>query len=237
MDNLNIRKALMIGSIGRPLPSRYSRTARCPPTASSPRLSTPGPGDQTFREANGDLVPKDVSSARQYWEKGVEELGGEEPELTLLHNDKSLARDIATYLQDQYKKNLGVTFDVQIVTFDAALEKVPNEDYQISFVYGWIGDYNDPMTFMDLYLSDSPNNNSNFKNEEYDRLIREAQTTSDLDLRMQNMLKAERILIEQAATVPIYYQSFAGVQKPYFKNYAYHSFGGTDWKYARIEGE
>ena len=237
LDNLNIRKALMIGIDRQALTEQILQDGSLPAYGFVPPAIHPGPGDQTFREANGDLVPKDVSSARQYWEKGVEELGGEEPELTLLHNDDSLARDIATYLQDQYKKNLGVTFDVQIVTFDAALAKVPDEDYQISYAYGWIGDYDDPMTFMDLYLSDSPNNNSNFKNEEYDRLIREAQTTSDLELRMQNMLKAERILIEQAATVPIYFQSFAGVQKPYFKNFAYHSFGGTDWKYARIEGE
>jgi hypothetical protein len=52
---------------------------------------------------------------------------------------------------------------------------------------------------------------------------------------MQNMLKAEQILIEQAATVPVYFAVFAGVRKPYFKHYGYHSFGGTDWKYARIE--
>jgi oligopeptide transport system substrate-binding protein len=91
------------------------------------------------------------------------------------------------------------------------------------------------MTFMDLYLSDSPFNNSFFEDEEYDRLIKEAQTTSDLDKRMQNMLKAEQILIDQAATVPVYFQVWAGLQKSYFKGYAPHSFGGNDWKYSRIE--
>jgi oligopeptide transport system substrate-binding protein len=235
LDNLNIRKALMIGIDRQALTDQILQDGSLPAYGFVPPAIHPGPGDQTFREANGDLVSEDVSSARQYWEKGVEELGGEAPELTMLFGDSSLARDIATYLQDQYKTNLGADLDVQIATFDATLEKVPNEDYQVSYAYGWIGDYDDPMTFMDLYLSDSPNNNSNFKSEEFDRLIKEAQTTSDLELRMQNMLKAERILIEQAATVPLYFEAFAGVQKPYFKNYAYHSFGGTDWKYARIE--
>ena len=126
---------------------------------------------------------------------------------------------MATYMKDQYKKNLGADLDVEIVTFDAALDRVDAEDYQINYSFGWIGDYDDPMTFMDLYLSDSPFNNSFFENEEYDRLIKEAQTTSDLQLRMQNMLKAERILIEQAATVPVYFAVFAGVRKPYFKGY------------------
>ena len=235
LDNLNIRKALMIGFDREDLTNDILQDGSLPAYGFVPPAINPGPGNQSFREANGDLVPKDVSSARQFWEKGVEELGGEEPKLTMLFDDSSTGRDLATYIQDQYKKNLGADLGVQILTFAAALDKVDAEDYEISYAYGWIGDYDDPMTFMDCYLSDSPNNNSYFESEEYDRLIREAQTTSDLQKRMQNMLKAERILIEQAATVPVYFQALAGLQKPEFKDYAYHSFGGSDWKYIRIE--
>ncbi len=237
LDNLNIRKAIMIGFDREALTKNILQDGSLPAYGYVPPAITPGPGNQTFREANGDLVPKDVSSARQFWEKGVEELGGQEPKLTMLFNDDTLQRDMATYMQDQYKKNLGADFEVEVVTFDAALDRVDAEDYQINYSFGWIADYNDPMTFMDLYLSDSPFNNSFFENEEYDRLIREAQTTSDLQKRMQNMLEAERILIEQAGTVPVYFAVFAGVKKPYFKDYGYHAFGGTDWKYARIEGK
>jgi oligopeptide transport system substrate-binding protein len=237
LDNLNIRKALMIGIDREALTKQILADGSLPAYGFVPPAIHPGPGNQTFREANGDLVPKDVSSARQYWEKGVEELGGQEPKLTMLFGDDSVNRDIATYVQDQYKQNLGANLDVQILTFDASLDRVDQEDYEISYAFGWIGDYDDPMTFMDLYLSNSPFNNSFFENAEYDRLIEEAQTTSDLELRMQNMLKAERILIDQAGTVPLYFQVLAGVQKPYFKDYAFHSFGGTDWKYARIESK
>ena len=236
LENINIRKALMIGFDREALTKQILQDGSLPGYGFVPPAITPGPGNQTFREANGDLVPKDVSSARQFWEKGVEEVG-EEPQYTMLFSDETISRDLATYIQDQYKKNLGADFEVEIVTFDAALTRVDEEDYEVSYAFGWIGDYDDPMTFMDLYLSDSPFNNSFFENAEYDRLIKEAQTTSDLQLRMQNMLKAEQILIEQAGTVPLYFQVYAGVQKPYFKNFAYHSFGGTDWKYARIEGK
>jgi oligopeptide transport system substrate-binding protein len=237
LDNLNIRKALMIGFDREALTDNILQDGSLPAYGFVPPAINPGPGNQTFREANGDLVPKDVSSAREFWEKGVEELGGQEPKLTMLFGDDSVGRDMATYIQDQYRENLGANFDVQIVTFDAALDKVDAEDYQISYAFGWIGDYDDPMTFMDLYLSDSPFNNSFFENEEYDRLIREAQTTSDLQKRMQNMLEAERILIEQAGTVPVYFGALTGVQKDYLKDYAPHSFGGNDWKYSRIEGK
>jgi oligopeptide transport system substrate-binding protein len=56
--------------------------------------------------------------------EGVEEIGGQAPKLTMLFSDDSLQRDIATYMQDQYKKNLGADFDVEVVTFDAALDRV-----------------------------------------------------------------------------------------------------------------
>ncbi len=237
LDNINIRKALMIGFDREGLTDQILQNGSVPAYGYVPPAISPGPGNQTFREANGDLVPKDVKSARSLWEKGVEELGGQAPKLTMLFSDDSLQRDIATYLQDQYKKNLGADLDVEVVTFDAALDKVDAEDYQINYSFGWIGDYDDPMTFLDLFLSDSPFNNSFFENEEYDRLIRGAQTESDIDKRMQMMLEAERILIEEAGTVPVYYFAVSGVQKPYFQDYAPHAFGGDDYKYASIEGK
>lgn len=237
LDNLNIRKAIMIGFDREALTQQVLQDGSLPAYGFVPPAISPGPGDQTFREANGDLVPKDVESARQFWEKGVEELGGQEPKLSMLFGDDSLSRDLATFMQDQYKKYLGVEFGVETVTFNTALERVDAEDYEINYSFGWIGDYDDPMTFMDLYLSDSPFNNSFFENEEYDRLIKEAQTTSDLDKRMQNMLEAERILIEEAGTVPVYFQVWAGLQQSYLKGYAPHSFGGNDWKYTQIKGK
>ena len=236
LDNLNIRKALMIGFDREALTDKVLQDGSVPAYGFVPPAISPGPGNQTFRQANGDLVPKDVDSARAMWEKGVEEVG-EEPKLTALFGDDSAGRDIATFMKDQYKKNLGFDLGVEIVTFDAALDRVDAEDYQINYSFGWIGDYDDPMTFMDLYLSDSPFNNSFFENEEYDRLIKEAQTTSDLQLRMQNMLKAERILIAQAGTVPVFYNAVSGLIKPYFKGYTPHPFGGDDYKYATIEGK
>jgi oligopeptide transport system substrate-binding protein len=237
LDNINIRKALMIGFDRAGLTDQILQDGSVPAYGYVPSAITPGPGDQSFREANGDLVPKDVGSARALWEKGVEELGGQAPKLTMLFSDDSSQRDMATYMQDQYKKNLGADLEVEVVTFDAALDRVDAEDYQINYAFGWIGDYDDPMTFLDLFLSDSPFNNSFFENKRYDELIKGAQTESDTDKRMQMMLEAEKILIEEAGTVPVFFAAVAGVKKPYFKGYTPHSFGGDDYKYASIEGK
>lgn len=236
LENINIRKALMTGFDREGLTEQILQDGSVPAYGYVPPAIAPGPGNQTFREANGDLVPDDVGAARALWETGVEELG-EAPKLTMLFSDDSSQRDMATYMQDQYKKNLGADLDVEVVTFDAALDRVDAEDYQINYAFGWIGDYDDPMTFLDLFLSDSAFNNSFFENDEYDQLIKGAQTESNIDQRMQMMLDAEKVLIDEAGCVPVYFAAVAGVKKGYFKGYTPHSFGGDDYKYASIEGK
>ena len=66
-------------------------------------------------------------------------------------------------------------------------------EFQIG-LYGWIADYNDPMTFLDLFLSDSEFNDPSYENERYDQLIKDAQTETDEQVRMDNLIEAERLL-------------------------------------------
>ena len=237
LSNLNIRKALMIGFDKKVLAEQILADGSEPAYALVPPAITPGPGNQTFREANGDLVPKDPSEGRQFWEQGVEELG-QTPKITPLFGDDSISRDVATFMQDQYKENLGLDVEVQVLPFEAGLDRVDKQDYQISFVSGWGADYNDPMTFLDLFLSSSPIYKTGFKNERYDELITSAKSETDQAKRMQMMLEAERILFEEAVLVPEYYRTRAFLKKPYFKGFVSHLFGGDPGlKYAYIEGK
>jgi oligopeptide transport system substrate-binding protein len=79
---------------------------------------------------------------------------------------------------------------------------------------GWIGDYNDPMTFFDMWLSDSSQNNTNFNNPEYDKLIRDAKATGDQKVRMANMHKAEQIFMDEVPAIPIYYYVSIFLENP-----------------------
>jgi oligopeptide transport system substrate-binding protein len=235
LANLNIRKALMTGFDRKTLTEQILADGSEPAYALVSPAITPGPGDQTFRQALGDLVPTDTSGARQLWEQGVEELG-ETPRLTMLSIDLSFARDIATFMQGQYKENLGADLEIEITTFEAGLTRVQKKDYEVSFVSGWLADYNDPMTFLDLFLSDSPLNNTSWANERYDELINGAKQEGDQQKRMQMMLEAEPILFDEAVLIPEYYSAVAGLKKPYFKGFVPHDFGGSpDFKYASIE--
>jgi oligopeptide transport system substrate-binding protein len=237
LSNLNIRKGLMIGFNKPTLTEQILRDGSQPAFALVPPSITPGPGNQTFREANGDLVPKDPSEGRQFWDQGVEELG-ETPKITMLFGDDSLSRKIATYIQDQYKENLGADLEVQVLPFEAGLDRVDKQDYQISFVSGWGADYNDPMTFLDLFLSSTPIYRTGFKNARFDQLITDAKEEADQAKRMQMMLEAEKILIDEAVIVPEYYRTRARLIKPYLKNFVANLFGGEpNFKYSSIEGK
>lgn len=198
-----------------------------------PRMA--GPGNQTFREAVGPTVPEhDPQQARELWQRGIKELG-QEPPLTFLSQDNSAARDIATFLQSELTKNLGANVEVNTQPFDRFLELMNSREYQMS-PYGWIADYNDPMTFLDLFVSDSPLNYSNYQNERYDQLINEAKSEPDEQVRMGNLIEAERLLIEDAAAVaPIYHPGSVEIVKPSIKNWVQHPTGTVEFKYVRVE--
>ena len=182
-------------------------------------------------------MPTDAGEARQIWEQGVEELGGA-PDITMLFGDDSLSRDIATFIQDQYRENLGADLEVQVLPFEAGLDRVDNQDYQLSFVSGWGADYNDPMTFLDLFVSSSPIYRTGFQNDRYDQLIADAKAEANQDRRMEMMLEAETILFDEAVIAPEYYRTRAGIKKPYYRGFVDHAFGGSPgFKYASIEGK
>ena len=239
LANENIRKALLTGFDREALTDTLLADGSEPAYGLVPPGMT-GPGGETFREAQGDVVPdEDAAQAREYWERGVEQLG-REPTLTFLSSDDSTAQDTATFLQEQYRDTLGADVDLRVKPFDAVLEDESSGDYQIA-ASTWLADYNDPMTFLDLWTTDSAFNDIRFSNERYDRLISDAKREADEGERMRMMLEAERILVEEdAGLVPVYYVAEATLSKPsveYVDGFTGHPWGPqTEYKYMRLDG-
>jgi oligopeptide transport system substrate-binding protein len=223
--NLNVRKAIQIG---------YDRDALCneilkngsPPAPGYVPFGIAGPGKQSFREFVGPTQPEfDPEKAKSLFQKGIGELGGN-PNIELLAYDDSTARDIATFLQSQFQDNLGAKIDIKVQPFDRKLELEQNGDFQLSW-QGWIADYNDPMTFLDLFESTSSFNTYEYSNPDYDELIRSARKELDQDKRMDMLKEAEQILVTQdAGTAPMYFQGKAYLIKPFITRYVEQPYGG-----------
>lgn len=190
---------------------------------------------ETFREVQGPLVEPNIEQAKELWAKGVEELGAE-PELKLLVSDDSVQKDTATFLQSEWRKNLGV--DVELVTkpYSGRLQAMRDNKFQM-VVSAWGADYDDPMTYLDLWAAPADPFRGNFSNERYDELVASAKTEADPQKRMEKLLEAERILMkDEAVLAPLYYQGHAYLQKPSLKGLNFHPWGNPwDYKNMTIE--
>jgi oligopeptide transport system substrate-binding protein len=234
-QNKNILSAFQMSFDGQALVDTILNNGSVRATGYIP-VGMAGPGDQTFREAQGPVQPDyDPEQAKQLFQQGVEELG-ENPTIEYLTYDDSVSRDIATFLQQEWKK-MGAKVNVNVQPFDRALDLQSTGDFQLA-MQGWIADYNDPMTFLDLFEPGSAFNTSSYENERYGQLIQGARTETDPARRMDMLLEAERILVqEDMATTGVYFEGEVHLVRPTIKNYVDHKYGGgIDLKWWKLEG-
>lgn len=184
---------------------------------------------EDFRAINGnELLPFNVEEAQKAWETGLAELGTDKVEVRYLTDDTETAKKSAEYVKSQLETNLpGMTVKVEAVPFSVRLERQNKQDYDLQMA-GWGPDYLDPMTFSDLWLTGGGNNNMDYGNEKYDKLIEEAQTTLALSPveRYEALAEAERILLEEdAAIAPLYQRSSNLLVSDKVDNFTYHLVG------------
>jgi oligopeptide transport system substrate-binding protein len=201
LRNENVRRAIQMALDRDALNYKILNNGSEPATGFVPD-GIAGPGDQTFREAEGPTVPAyDPQKAKELFEKGIEEVG-ENPTIELLSEDDSLTRDFVTVMQSELEK-MGMKIDLKPQPFAQRLKLEEDDKYQIS-AQAWIADYDDPMTFLDLFESSSPYNTSiagHYKNERYDQLINDAKEETDAAKRMDMLLEAEKLLVEEDAAL------------------------------------
>lgn len=112
---------------------------------------------------------------------------------------------IAVELQQMWERELGLHMELRQVEWKALLAAQSALDYDMCRS-SWVADYNDPTTFLDLFLSDNGNNRTGWKNEAYDRLLDEAGLQSDPAAREKLLQKAESLLVrEELPLVPLFF--------------------------------
>ncbi|MBD3110340.1 peptide ABC transporter substrate-binding protein [Bacillus sp. AGMB 02131] len=187
-----------------------------------------------FREANGDLLTYDLDAAKEYWAKGLEELGLKEVTLSILGGDTESAKKIDQYVQHQWETNLeGLKVELESVPFSIRLDRQTSQDFDI-LDSGWGPDYLDPMTFSDLWVTGGSNNNMSYSNAEYDALIEKAQQTADLAEKWSLLADAEKIVLEEdAALAPMYQRASNVLVAENVEGFTYHLVG-AEYSYQYI---
>ncbi|WP_433946128.1 peptide ABC transporter substrate-binding protein [Paenibacillus sp. SN-8-1] len=177
--------------------------------------------DKEYRQENPDSAygNEDVNEAKTLLAEGLKESGLTKlPKITLIYNTNDNHKKLALAIADMWKQNLGAEVTIQNQEWGVFLQNRRNLNYQVARA-GFGADYDDPMTFIDLFTSTSGNNDTGFKNAEYDKLVKEAYSSNDNKARNAAMKKAEDILIKDNQVIlPIYYYTNIQLVKPYVKD-------------------
>ena len=241
LANVNIRKAIAQGFNKQDLVDVVLANGSLPANFLVPTEFSFDESKADFRDVNGDLIEFNAEEAGKLWATGLEELGVEEVTLEILGGDTETAKNMDAYLKAQLEENLeGLTIDLKAVPFGVRLELDEAQDYDIQTA-GWGPDYQDPMTFIDLFVTGSPQNKMGYSNPEYDALVESAkgELATDAAGRWEAMAKAEKILLaDDAAIAPIYQRGAMALQQPYVNDIIKHPFGGDfSYKWAYISGK
>ncbi len=162
---------------------------------------------EKFADEIGPLFKShDLDKAKSLMEDAKKELGVSEIEVSLLIDDGDTAAKYAAFFQESWKSELGIKVNVEAVPFKSRLERMTNKDFQIVLA-GWGPDYNDPMTFLDLFETGNGNNHTGYSNPAYDELLNKARKELDKNKRFGYLMDLEKLLMEDMPVGPYYFRA------------------------------
>lgn len=164
---------------------------------------------EDFVEDSGKFLEFNIDKAQEEWALAKQELGVEEVAVTLLTSDTGTSKLVGEYLQSQIQTNLpGVTFNLQPVPLKNRLELQRSSKFDI-FYGTWAPDYQDPLNFIEQYVTGGGINFAKYSNPTYDTVVEEIKMMdiNQPEERWQKMIEAEKIVMEDAIVAPIYQAS------------------------------
>ncbi len=211
-DDPKVRQAFTLAIDAQYIVENVTQTGQVPASGFVPSGVAGADGD--FRTEGGDYwtpatddaqYEKNCEQARQLLAEAGYPNGEGFPTVTYLYNTSDNHKKIGEALQQQWQTALGVEVKLENQEWAAFLETRKEGNYQIAR-NGWIADYNDPISFLDMWLTGGGNNDAQYSNPDYDAAINEAKSTADPAARMAAMHKAEDIIMGQDwALGPIYF--------------------------------
>lgn len=234
-DDLRVRQALALAIDRKAIVENITQAGELPAYAYVPP-GFPNPvTNKDFRAEGGDWFQEDLAKAKQLLSDAGFANGQGFPAFTLVYNTSEGHKAIAEAIQAMWKDNLGITnITLQNQDWGVFLDTRSSLNYDVARA-GWIGDYLDPMTFIDMWISGSGNNDTGWSSAEYDQLVNTAKTTSDQTVRFDAMHKAEEMLEKDMVVIPIYYYTNQWQDKPWLKGIFRTALGVTDFRWAYVE--
>ena len=223
-DDARVRKAFSLVIDRNYIVEQVTQTGQVPATGFVPSgiNDAAGASGDDFRTVGGNYM--DVSKeayqancdeARKLLEEAGYPNGEGFPVVEYLYNTSDNHKAIGEALQQMWQTELGVTVNLTNQEWGTFLQTRKDGNFSIAR-NGWIADYNDPMSFLDMWLTGGGNNDAQYSNPAYDELIQQAKSTSDPAERMQFMHQAEDILMgEDVVHAAIYFYTNKNMNQGY----------------------
>jgi len=238
LSNENVRKALSLSIDREYIVENITKGGETPAAAWVPYGVSDIKGD--FRENGGDYYSVDTNDYEAnvtQAKKLLTEAGypnGEGIDIIEFYSRPGVDTSIFEAVQQMWKEHLGIDSTVTQEEFSVHLQRLREQNFVIARSR-WIADYNDPMTFIDLFTSTSPQNNGRYSNIKYDELVNTAKLSSDNNIRMKAMHEAESILMSDMGIIPIYFYTEPVIVSKNLKGIIYDPLGSHRFTYAYLE--
>ena len=189
--------------------------------------------DFAKEQAVKNTVDYNSALAKKYWQKGLQEIGQKSLTFDVLSsNDETDSDQLTQYLQSQWTKELkGIKINITNIPDKSTTSRAQQGNFDI-YLSHWGGDFNDPMTFMQIPMTGTSYNYGKWSNSEYDNLVKKAgnQDANNPDTRWNDLISAAKIVNSNQAITPIYQQTTAYLQNKRVHGII-HNTAGTQWSY------
>jgi len=207
LDDPRVRKAMALALDKARLVAKYTKGGERP----ADHFVPPGTGD--YSSPSGPAHDPGLAK-RLLAEAGYPDGDNFPTDFEYLFNSSPLNKNIAVELQRMWRDTLGIRVKLRQAEHKVYLAAQSALDYHITRS-SWIGDYNDPNTFLDMFMARNGNNRTGWANADYDQLIRLANATPDLAKRNAMFREAETILIaDELPIAPLFFYVGINIYDP-----------------------
>ncbi len=228
LENLNLRMALALAYDKESIAKNILKDGSIVADFAVPTKLATGPDGKDFRETTGTYLSTDKAKAVEYWDKAKAELGISEVKYTMIVEDTESATNVAQFIQSEIQTTLpGVTIEIQTMPKKNRVERLQAGDFELGLTR-WGPDYADPMTYLDMWTTGSPNNYGFWSNADYDAIVNSAKSGDlalDINKRWEELKKAEKIVMDEAVIFPVYQKGDAVMTKSNVSGIEFHSVG------------
>ncbi|MGB1259909.1 MAG: peptide ABC transporter substrate-binding protein, partial [Akkermansiaceae bacterium] len=156
------------------------------------------------------------------------------PKISLLTTDKDTSKRLSEAFQDMWKKHLGISVSIKQQEWKTYLDSMHKLNYDMG-IGGWIGDYPDPTTFLEMWRKGDGNNNTGWDSPEYEALLKKAETAPTPEARLQLLAQAEKIFLDDMPVLPIYWYTTNYLLHPSVKGWHPLILNNHPYKFIRLE--